>query len=122
MRQYLQHNGLTAPHAFEYLRHDLHVQHILDYLLTETGGVLTDLYDAQCCEFTVIVYDRIQHRQLQAVDGELPGELPETGPLRILPKLHPIAANQALLCKCCLMEMHIAMGQDGIMNGSNHSR
>ena len=100
--KHLQYNGLTANHASEYLSHVLHVQQVLDYLLADHGGIWSGLHNAQCCELTVIINDRFQNRQLQTVDGDVLGELPETEPLRILSKLQLISDNQVFFVQVLL--------------------
>jgi len=87
IRKHLQDKGLTRNDVFDYLSHDLHVSHIIDFLLTPGwSSIWCNLYKAQRCEFTVIVYDRFQNRALRSIHGDVLGELPQTEPVRIRPK------------------------------------
>ena len=102
VRQHLQDNGLTRNDDFDYLRHDVHVQPIIDFLLSRCESIWSDLDNAQCFGFTVIVYDRFQNRALQSIQGDVIGELPETEPVRVLPKLQFIAEHEPVFIQILL--------------------
>ncbi len=95
VRSFLRDNNYTRSDIDEYLSHDVHVAHILNFLLTECRGIWLHLYDALRCDFTVVVYDRFNLRRVTDASG-IVDELPETEPLCVEARLKRTGTNPHL--------------------------
>ncbi|MDP7647737.1 MAG: hypothetical protein QGH82_06700, partial [Candidatus Woesearchaeota archaeon] len=95
VRSFLRSNNHTRSDIDDYLSHDVHVAHILNFLLTHCHGIWLHLYEALRCDFTVVVYDRFNLRRITDVSGIF-YELPETEPLCVQARLQRTCTNPNL--------------------------
>ena len=77
-----------------------HVPHIFDFVFANETDIWSDLELARHTDFTVVVYDRFQCRQLEDRDGTV-NELPECEPIRIAARSFPETNYVQLLLYCC---------------------